>query len=319
MRSMENRFIYLIEKIKKHPLQEEPFKHLEIEDFLDEQDFEEITSATDIKIKAQKNDLELFDELFNAGYKMVPFPGTITNHLQYVLSRQVKEPLPNKTTCESAGIVLRLTEPKSTVLTELKQFIESKPFNQALAEKFMLELDYCSVDTGVQKYLDGYEISPHPDLRKKALTYMVNINPSSKAEHSSHHTHYMSFKKERLYVRELWKNNTDVERCWIPWEWASSHKQQVKNNSITIFAPSFDTLHAVKAHYCHLEYQRTQIYGNLWHKEDSPHYSTPSRKLEWWDLDFNKKPKEDPRNQIWNQIDIRSDESLIDRNRKSNY
>ena len=36
-----------------------------------------------------------------------------------------------------------------------------------------------------------------------------------------------------------------------------------KNNSIVIFKPSVDTLHAVKMKYDHTKFQRTQLYGNL--------------------------------------------------------
>ena len=37
-----------------------------------------------------------------------------------------------------------------------------------------------------------------------------------------------------------------------------------------MFKPSFDTLHAVKAKYNHLVFQRTQLYGNLWFNGESP-------------------------------------------------
>ena len=57
-----------------------------------------------------------------------------------------------------------------------------------------MDLEQCSIDTGIQKYLDGYEISPHPDLRKKVLTFMININTSEQAFKESYHTHYLEFK-----------------------------------------------------------------------------------------------------------------------------
>jgi hypothetical protein len=74
------------------------------------------------------------------------------------------------------GVVVRLNTPDSEILRELKTFIASDSFNKALAQKFDVKLESCSKDAGIQKYLDGYEISPHPDVRKKALTFMVNIN-----------------------------------------------------------------------------------------------------------------------------------------------
>jgi hypothetical protein len=56
-------------------------------------------------------------------------------------------------------------------------------------------------------------------------------------------------------------------------------KKQRKNNSIVIFSPGNDTVHAVKANYDHLAYQRTQLYGNLWFKE-----SLTEAKPEWEDI-----------------------------------
>ena len=39
--------------------------------------------------------------------------------------------------------------------------------------------------------------------------------------------------------------------------------QQSINNSIVLFAPNIDTLHAIKMQYDHNKFQRTQLYGNL--------------------------------------------------------
>ena len=36
-----------------------------------------------------------------------------------------------------------------------------------------------------------------------------------------------------------------------------------------MFAPDYNTLHAVKLDYDHTKLQRTQVYGNLWYKNDS--------------------------------------------------
>jgi hypothetical protein len=138
--------------------------------------------------------------------------------------------------------------------------------------------------------LDEYEISPHPDLRKKALTYMLNINPSSSAKAADHHTQYLRLSPERMYVQEYRRGNPTVERCWVPWDWCVKEKEQREDNSIVIFAPSFDTLHAVKARYNHFEYQRTQVYGNLWHKEGLS-FSPLRERLDWWDFDFLNKGK----------------------------
>jgi hypothetical protein len=127
-----------------------------------------------------------------------------------------------------------------------------------------------SIETGLQKYLQGYEISPHPDIRKKALTYMLNVNPSTHSEELDIHTHYLTFKPQKRFISEFWHYNEDHDRCWVPWEWCDTFKRQCLNNSIVIFSPSWDTLHAVKLNYNHLETQRTQFYGNLWYNDSPP-------------------------------------------------
>jgi len=82
-----------------------------------------------------------------------------------------------------------------------------------------------------------------------------------------------------------------MERCWVPWDWCTTVKQQTQNNSIVILSPSFDTIHAVKASYCHLEGQRTQLYGNLWYKEGKKQrFISSNRRLDWWDFDFKDAP-----------------------------
>jgi hypothetical protein len=181
-------------------------------------------------------------------------------------------------------MTLRLAQPKTEIITELKAFLEGGPFNIALSEKFGLTRDEVRADCGIQQYLDGYEISPHPDVRAKALTYMVNINPHPNSEALDHHTRYMKFKKRYNYVREFWNGNPDLDTFWVPWTWCDTVSQQTDNNSAVIFAPENDTLHAVKASYDHLKGQRTQLYGNLWYKERNHGL----RQLDWSALDVMK-------------------------------
>lgn len=157
----------------------------------------------------------------------------------------------------------------------------SKKFQLQLSKKFNIKTNQVTFDQGIQKYLDGYEISPHPDLRNKALTFMVNINPSNDSEMKNHHTHYMKFKDKYQYVQNFWENNKDKDRCWVPWEWCTTVKAQTKNNSIVIFAPDNNTIHAVRAKYNHLIYQRTQLYGNLWFKKSLKKISIIKSQPEW--------------------------------------
>lgn len=90
----------------------------------------------------------------------------------------------------------------------------------------------------------------------------------------------MRFSDKRRYVETLWSGNQDIQRCWVPWEWCETEKVQSVNNSIVIFSPNDDTIHAVKATYDHLAFQRTQLYGNLWYKN-----RPAMQKAEWTDLD----------------------------------
>ncbi|MEO0061585.1 MAG: hypothetical protein RLZZ08_145 [Pseudomonadota bacterium] len=133
-----------------------------------------------------------------------------------------------------------------------------------MVEKFGITTPV-QIDTGIQKYLHGYEISPHPDIRRKALTWMLNINTGDFSEDQEFHTHYLRLKPEWSFITAFWQGNPQIDRDWLPWSWCETVKRQRQNNSLVIFAPSDDTIHAVKASYDHLGMQRTQMYGNLWH------------------------------------------------------
>jgi hypothetical protein len=219
--------------------------------------------------------------LIKKGFKPIPFPGCVTDIQKYISWHQKDKNVDHHTACEGFGMALRLYEFPSTILQELNEFLVSEEFNRAIAVKFGVNFDDCVTDGGIQKYLDGYEISPHPDIRKKAATFMVNINPSSKSEECNHHTHYLKLKNSYAYIEAFWSGNPKIDRAWVPWDWAETIKQQKKNNSIVLFSPSNDTLHGVKASYNHLETQRTQLYGNIWYKE-----SKVDKNLEWEKLDL---------------------------------
>jgi hypothetical protein len=274
-------FEYLLSKIDGAHFESSPFPHLYIRDFFNEGHFQQIVSAPEISVKGLSSDDELFDALFDKGYKIIGFPGCITDRRTYVKWRRSKDRQRNhnNTACEGFGVTLRLMAPSSPIISELKEFLDGDVFQGCLAAKFGINMGEVTRDSGIQKYLDGYEISPHPDIRKKALTYMVNVNPGSRSEQQEHHTHYLRFRKEFQYVQTYWEGNAKLDRCWVPWDWCDTVKQQRENNSIVVFSPSNATMHGVKANYDHLASQRTQLYGNLWYKtsevQDGP---------EWEDL-----------------------------------
>lgn len=261
-------FDYLIDKISNAKFSHVPFKHIYIEDFFDQEHFNSILNNQEISLGDVSSDEDLFKILFKNNYKVINFPGCTQDYNEYIRKHSKKEPLKgNNSTCESAGVVLRLY-PKTEVLIALNNFLVSKKFNTAIAQKFDINIDNCEIDGGIQKYLDGYEISPHPDIRRKAATFMVNINPHKASENYNHHTHYLKLKTKYNYVKEFWEASSKVERVWVPWDWCDTSFIQTKNNSIVLFSPSNDTMHGVKAVYDHLSTQRTQLYGNLWYLEN---------------------------------------------------
>lgn len=265
-------FDYIGEKIRAARLIHEPFSHLYIDELLLPEHFEAVLNAPEILIPTANSDEDLLHKLATAGYSAVPFPGCVTSDTEYLAWRKGKCDIRHHPTSEGAGMTLRLQETRTPAVLELKAYFQSDEFNGLLVEKFGLQEANLTRDFGIQKYLDGYEISPHPDSRKKALTYMLNINPHAQSEELEHHTHYLRLKANRAYIETFWEGNTEVERCFVPWSWCESAKTQSANNSLVIFQPSNRSLHAVRARYDHLKGQRTQIYGNLWHREDPSKY-----------------------------------------------
>lgn len=277
-------FDYLLEKIRNTSFTSEPFDHVEITDFLSDEHFQEITAAGEIDVAALGSDAELLDTLMAKSYKIIDFPGCILDKSAYLKWHQDRhrQQNMNNSACEGFGMTLRLYRATSPIIRDLMAFLESIAFKQSLAEKFHINLLDVTYDHGIQKYLDGYEISPHPDIRKKALTFMVNINPAEDSSEQEHHTHYMTLKPEFKYVQAYWEGRPHADRCWVPWDWCETQKTQTRNNSIVIFAPGNDTLHAVRAKYDHLRYQRTQLYGNFWFNKEDTTY-----KPEWEDLQIS--------------------------------
>ncbi|MEO1221322.1 MAG: hypothetical protein AAFY42_08225, partial [Pseudomonadota bacterium] len=227
-----NRFDYLAKKISDASFETVPFRHVYLEDFFSAEDFAEIVAAQEIDLPPSDDDHALFDLLYDRGYKMVEFPGCITNRDDYIAWHGGKKTGQHvHTACEGFGVTLRLQSARTPILQELMTFLSSDLFNRTIAEKFSLDLGECNIDNGIQKYLDGYEISPHPDIRRKAATFMVNINPHDDAESLDHHTHYLRFKERYTQIEDYWEKHPEVDRCWVPWDWCEDVKTQPKNNS----------------------------------------------------------------------------------------
>lgn len=261
-------FKYIIDKINNAPFLSEPFKHLYIEDFLSEEHLEMLQSSQQIKLPKCKTTEELIDELGNQGYKPIDFPGCTTSRKEYLNwynNREISN-VYNGDIVEAFGMAFNLERIQSTEIKELINFLNGNDFHQTLHKKFNIKKQ-SRITTRIQKYLTGYEISPHPDIRSKCLTYLININTEAEAENQKVHTHLLKFKPEYNKIYDYWLKNEDTDRCWVPWEWCETEKYVSKNNSIVMFEPGNDTLHAVKLDYDHLPYQRTQLYGNLWYTQ----------------------------------------------------
>jgi len=276
-------FSYLLDKIKDAEFKTEPFKYLYIQDFFKPEHFDLLTSNEQINTKEVQTTEELIELLDKLGYAPIPFPGCTTSVTEYLdwynnstterISHHLKQV---DDLLEGFGMSMRMHTYSSSVIEELITFLNSDSFLNVVMEKFN-KSGNLHVETAIQKYLSGYEISPHPDIRKKCLTYMVNINPHKDETLS---THFMQFKSRTKCIEKYWSENPSHERCWVPWDWCETTFQHSKNNSITMFAPDSDTMHAVKLDYDHTKYQRTQIYGNLWYA-NKPFID---KNLQWKDL-----------------------------------
>jgi len=272
-------FDYLIDKIDSATFCEEPFTHINILDFFNKEHFGKIIAEEQILRGKFDSVEEMIDDLLNQEYKPQHFPGCITSIEKYikfinnpdVFNRKLIKGY-GRNTIEGYGLTMRLQKYRSDFLSKLIEFLNGDRFKQCIMNKFDVSGDV-DIETAIQKNLSGYEISPHCDTRRKALTYMINIYTSADSELASIHTHLLKFKPERKYLYDFWRYNKDIDTCWVPWSWCETVKETTFNNSIIIFKPGFDTLHGVKLAYDHLAYQRNQIYGNLWYQENHHRYT----------------------------------------------
>ena len=258
---------YLIEKLEKAEFISEPFDHLEIENFLSEEHFNIINSDSQIHFDEQQSHNELRDTLNKNSYEPIGFPGCTTDENEYynmVNSRNIsdiKSGMKGADT-EGVGIAYNLTNIVNPFIKDLIEFLNSPMFQGALRNKFGIQ-NQTHITTRIQKYVTGYEISPHPDTRTKALTYLLNINKDDRAEDLDIHTGLLKFKDDYKFIYDYWNNNPSQNRSWVAWDWCTIEKSVTKNNSIVLFKPSNYSLHSVKLNYNHLPFQRTQVYGNL--------------------------------------------------------
>lgn len=282
-----DQFDYLIERIEASPIVDLPFAHLHVAELFSPEHFAALLAQPEIAIPYQTDDAALIAALERVGYRVIDFPGCLTDRAAYCRWRAAggTSQLADDSFEGEFGMVLRLVEPRSEMVQGLFDFLASPEFVGALAARFGIDPSTCVLDGGIQKYLDGYQISPHPDIRRKALTWMANIYPGPDCEGQSFHTQYQRLRPEYAYVQSYWEGNRGSERCHLPWHTATTDWHHRGNNSLVAFAPGDATLHAVKAWYDHLGAQRTQIYGNLWYA-DAP----ALQRMDWPDLQIAPAP-----------------------------
>ena len=275
-------FEYLIDKIKKEPFIHSPFSHLEIKNFLSEEHLEMILHEKQIHFEKTNNHEHLYKTLQNKEWSILHFPGCTnkwSDYMKYVNNKTIQKDK-KKNPIENIGITFRLNKYKNPKIKALIQFMNGKEFHDALKEKFEIK-DVTSIISAIQKNLTGYEISPHPDKRSKALTYLLNINCDPEIEKMNCHTHLLEFKPEYKKIEKYWATEPNIERCWVPWEWCTSKKTTNDNNSLLIFKPQSEpsSLHAIILDYDHLKFQRTQIYGNLMYDSNKEYINSSYRDL----------------------------------------
>tara|TARA_B100000287_G_C20582278_1_gene760840 strand:- start:328 stop:1194 length:867 start_codon:yes stop_codon:yes gene_type:complete len=259
------KFRYISEKILDSNIEEYPFKHVVIDDLLSEEHLQIVLNDSQVHFDEVENTEELIKTLFRKNYAVQTFPGCITDPNEYT-TRYNNNDFPigkgKDLPIEAFGITFRLTRSDNTFIQELVDYMNGVEFKSALETKFDLKFE-TSIVTAIQKNLSHYEISPHPDVREKGLTYLLNINKDSSIDNEPVHTHLLKFKKDWEFIYDYWRTNLSENRCWVPWDWCDTAKITNKNNSIVIFSPDVDTLHGVKLNYDHTKFQRTQLYGNL--------------------------------------------------------
>jgi hypothetical protein len=262
-------FQYISEKILDAEFREAPFKHLLIEDFLTTEHLNIILKEPQIHFEETENIEDLMKKLHEKGWEIINFPGCVEHPsmVEKYIQNLKEDSFPyhrKGNPVESYGLTYRLKGTNNEFINKLVRYMKGSEFKSALQTKFEITKP-TKIVTAIQKNLSHYEISPHPDIREKALTYLLNINKDSSVDDKPVHTHLLRFKDEWNFIKKYWERGSALtkNRCWVPWDWCETAVTTNKNNSFVLFSPSNDTLHAAKMKYDHNKFQRTQLYGNL--------------------------------------------------------
>lgn len=257
-----NQFKYLSDRILSEPISNDPYPHLELNNFLSGSHFEEVLLDPQIHFEEQLSTERLMQTLITQQYKVQDFPGCTLSSGEYLRNFTRNEWPSKHEACESYGITYRLRKIQNPVIAALVEYMNSDEFMNAIKQKFSISTE-TTIVSAIQKNLTGYEISPHPDIRQKCMTYLLNINKDVSIDSCKVHTHMLQFKSKYKFIYKYWEDNPTIDRFWVPWDWCDTIKTISENNSMIMFPTSNYTLHAIKLDYDHTKWQRTQVYGNL--------------------------------------------------------
>jgi len=195
-----------------------------INDFLGESLFQELISHPDINLGPCTDMSELNGSLNVAGWEVQLHPGCIATFAEY---RQVREGKALYKDANSyghasrhqllsgSGIAYRYQRSESSAIQDRISLFHGGELLKTLYEKFEIHHE-TTYDCGLQKYLHGYEIPPHPDIRSKALAFMLNLNTDPQSNLAEYHTHFMRLKSKYHYLYKFWDNHDEIQHCWIP-------------------------------------------------------------------------------------------------------
>ena len=255
-------FAYLSDKIASAEFSTDPFNHIYVENFLSDEHLELLIASNQINLPCYESTKLLVESAIKHGWSIIEAPGCVSSLEEYLEYMHTDAWPCDSRRSDKLGLALSLTKILKPRIKNLTDYLASDEFVSVLNSKFEITESGRSI-VRIQKYLSGYEISPHPDTRRKLLTYLININTDESAELLDIHTQLGRLVPEKQFIYEFWKHNTLYDRDWLPWDWVEIKKVINKNNSLIMFAPSNDTLHGVKVDYDHLAFQRTQIYGSI--------------------------------------------------------
>lgn len=208
-----------------------------------------------LPIVATREELRL--ELFDKGWVPISYPGAIEgNRGSNLLSRPTGKGLVYK-------LADKCADKPDGIRTQLHNFLVGKDSQVAnvLLAKFGLEVNSGWNTYEYNKDLNGYEISPHPDVSGKLVTYQLNLAKDEKLARYNLATRLLKLKLD--HYDDVTKLSKTRDRPWGLWEWFNEITSvPFVGNTFFTFAPSDNTYHAVKLQeYPENEQQRTMIRG----------------------------------------------------------